>query len=458
MKASGERPQKSGGVTRRNVVLGSIAAVAGLLAEPKESGDGLITLSPRPTDLEMPISGFLDEITPVAHFFVRCHTYIPDVTLSEWRLQIGGLVERPLSLTLSDLKTFPRFELVSVLECAGNGRSFYSPRVAGAQWSFGAVGNARWGGVRFRDVLQKAGIAPGATQLLMDGADVPLGTMPAFQRTVSIGKGMHPDTMLAWEMNGAPLTREHGFPLRLVAPGWASDSWVKWLKRVEVLDHEFEGFWMKTAYRHPTKPVAPGGTVDPAEMAPVTDLKVKSFIAAPVDWALPGPVVVEGVAWSNANPVTRVDVSVNNGGAWAPATLLGHRKKYGFRRWSYKWHAGEGSYDLIARATNAAGQTQPLQEEWNPNGYLWNVAQARRIVIAKRQPSAPAVFRPENSAAPPAYKTACFGCHDEHMMIQQHLTRTQWDREVAKMSGWGAPIKAEDKDELIDYLSSRFKP
>jgi sulfite oxidase len=458
MKPSNQRPRSRGGITRRNVLLGSATALASLLAKPKESGSGLITLSPRPTDLEMPVSGFLDEITPVEHFFVRCHTYIPDVSLSDWRLQIGGLVDRPLSLTLSDLKTFPRFELVSVLECAGNGRSFYSPRVAGAQWSFGAVGNARWSGVRLRDVLQKAGLAPGAAQLLMSGADVPLGKMPEFQRTVPVEKGLHGDTMLAWEMNGKPLTREHGFPLRLVVPGWASDSWVKWIKHIDVLDHEFEGFWMKSAYRHPAKPVAPGDAVDPADMVPVTDLNVKSVIAAPTDWSMPGTVIVEGVAWSNANSVTKVDVSVNNGSTWAPATLPGDSTKYGFRRWAYKWHASEGSYDLIARATNSAGQTQPLQEEWNPNGYLWNVAQSRRITITRSKPPAPAISQPADSVASTGYKTACFGCHDEHMMIQQHLTRAQWDREITKMSGWGAPIRAENRDEVIDYLSSRFKP
>jgi DMSO/TMAO reductase YedYZ molybdopterin-dependent catalytic subunit len=144
-----------------------------------------------------------------------------------------------------------------VLECAGNGRSFYQPNVAGAQWRFGSVGNARWTGVRFKDVLEKAGVNRTATQLLLDGADVPLVKMPKFRRTIEVAKAMHADTLLAWEMNGKPLTADHGFPLRVIAPGWASDSWVKWLTRIELLDHDFDGFWMTTAYRHPSQQVAP---------------------------------------------------------------------------------------------------------------------------------------------------------------------------------------------------------
>jgi DMSO/TMAO reductase YedYZ molybdopterin-dependent catalytic subunit len=446
-------------ITRRNLLFAGAAALLSRTARPAdEQSAGLITLSPRPADLEMPVEGFVDEITPVEHFFVRSHTYVPEVKESDWKLVVDGLVERPLTLTLADLKRFPRSELVSVLECAGNGRSFYSPPVAGAQWRFGSVGNARWSGVRLRDVLQKAGLKPGATQLLLDGADVPLGRMPDFQRTLAVEKGLHEDTLLAWEMNGKPLTSQHGFPLRVIAPGWAGDSWVKWLQHIEVLDHEFDGFWMKTAYRHPANPVPPGTAVDPKDMVPVTDLNVKSVIARPGDWATPGFVTVEGVAWSNAAPVTKVEVSVDSDGNWKPATLAGKATQYGFRRWTYNWRAEEGSHTLISRATNAAGQTQPLQQEWNPNGYLWNVAQPRPVLVATAKPPAPAIAQPSEPTPPGAYRTACFGCHDDHMMRQQHLTRAQWDREVTKMSGWGAGVRPENRDALLDYLSSVFKP
>jgi sulfite oxidase len=446
-------------LTRRSLLFASTAALWARPARPaEEQRAGMITLSPRPLDLEMPLDGFVDEITPVEHFFVRSHTYIPEVKLPEWKLVVDGLVERPLTLTLADLKRLPRSELVGVLECAGNGRSFYSPTVAGAQWRFGSVGNARWSGVRLRDVLQKAGLKPGASHLLMDGADVPLGKMPDFQRTLPVEKGRHEDTLLAWEMNGKPLTAEHGFPLRVIAPGWAGDSWIKWLQHIEVLDHEFDGFWMKTAYRHPAKPVAPGTAVDPKDMVPVADLNVKSVIARPGEWTAPGLVTVQGVAWSNAAPVTGVEVSVDSGSSWKPAALTGKKTRYGFRRWTYNWHAEEGPHALISRATNAAGQTQPLQEEWNPNGYLWNVAQPRSVLVAAVRPPAAPVSPPAEEAPSANYKASCFVCHDEHMMRQQHLTRAQWDREVAKMTGWGAAVKPENREALLDYLSSNFKP
>ncbi len=299
----------------------------------------LITISPAPRDLEMPVEDFIDEITPVEHFFVRCHTMIPQVKLADWKLEIAGLVERPVFLTLADLKRFPRAELVSVLECAGNGRSFYRPTVAGAQWRFGSVGNARWTGVRLKDVLEKCGVKPAATQLLLDGADVPFVKMPKFQRTLEIAKAMHPDTLLAWEMNGKPLTSDHGFPLRVIAPGWASDSWIKWLTRIELLDHDFDGFWMKTAYRHPAQHVAPGTAVDPKDMIPVTNLNVKSVIARPGEWAAPGVVTVQGVAWSNASPVSKVEISTDAGKTWSPANFTGKPTKYGFRRFVYTWEA-----------------------------------------------------------------------------------------------------------------------
>ena len=418
----------------------------------------MITISPRPTDLEMPVDGFMDAVTPVEHFFVRSHTLVPAVNERDWKLEIDGLVERRLTLTLADLKRFPRSELVSVLECAGNGRSFYTPPVAGAQWHFGSVGSARWSGVRLSDVLKKAGLKPGASQLLLDGADVPLGKMPDFQRTVPVEKALHEDTLLAWEMNGKPLTAAHGFPLRLIAPGWAGDSWVKWLQHIEVLDHEFDGFWMKTAYRHPKNPVAPGTAVDPKDMVPVTDLNVKSVIARPEDWTRPGLVTVQGVAWSNAAPVTRVEVSVDAGSSWKQATLTGKASKYGFRQWTWSWRAEAGQHTLISRATNSAGQQQPLQEEWNPNGYLWNVAQPRSVLVADVRPAVPPISQPAEQTPPDSYKAACFACHDEHMMRQQHLTRAQWDREVTKMTGWGAEVKPEQRDSLLDYLSSGFKP
>lgn len=447
-------------INRRTMLAGAIAAVLPRISWAADQADlsRMIVRSPRPEDLEMPLDGFTEWITPIDRFFVRCHTYTPKVNLSQWSLKIDGLVEHPMALTMDDLKKLPRVELVAVVECAGNGRSFYRPRVPGAQWAFGSVGNARWTGVRLRDVLQKAGIKDSALQILFDGADVPIGKMPDFQRTIPTAKALDPDTLLAYEMNGQTLPVEHGFPLRVIAPGWASDSWVKWVQHIEVLDHEFEGFWMKSAYRHPTHPVPPGTAVDASEMVPVTDLNVKSVIAVPAAWAKPGPVRVQGTAWSNTSPVSKVDVSTDGGQNWKAAKLMGPETKYGWRIWHYDWKPVEGKYTLMSRATNRAGQTQPLAQEWNPPGYLWNVAQPVSMTISAQAPSSDAVDTAAETVFPDGYKTACFGCHDEHMMQQQRLTGAQWDRELNKMTGWGAPLKAEDRESILNYLSNRFKP
>ena len=185
---------------------------------PRPEKSGMIVRSVRPEDLEMPLEGFQSYITPVEHFFVRSHHYEPKVDLATWRLEIDGEVGNKLSLTMDDLRKMPKVEFVSVLECAGNGRGFYSPMVPGLQWRQGSVGNGRWGGVRLADVLKRAGVKPSGRELLMDGADVPVGTMPEFKRTITLKKALDPNTILAYEMNGQTIPNQHGFPLRLSRP------------------------------------------------------------------------------------------------------------------------------------------------------------------------------------------------------------------------------------------------
>jgi len=420
-----------------------MAGVASRLRAAADTDPALmIVRSPKPTDLEMPLSGFNDAITPIERFFVRCHTYTPQVDLKAWNLKVEGLVTRPVTLAMAELKKLPRVELVTVVECAGNGRSFYQPRVPGTQWAYGSVGNGKWTGVRLKDVLAKAGVKDSAKHVLFDGADEPLGKMEDFRRSIPIEKAMDPDTMLAFAMNGQELPVQHGFPLRVVVPGWASDSWVKWLTRIEVLDHEYDGFWMKTAYRHPPKPVAPGTAVDPAQMVPVTDLGVKSVIATPLLGPVVGlPVKISGAAWSNASPVVGVDVSVDGGKTWNAAALGKDLGRYSWRLFETSWTPRvEGEYVIMSRARNAAGAVQPMEQEWNPSGYLWNVV--HRV--------------PVQFAYPPGYREACLSCHDGHMMVQQRLTRAQWEREVDKMVRWGAPVKAEQREGILQYLE-RFK-
>ena len=209
-------------ILRRNFLL---LAGAGLLRGEDRPKRDMLVRSVRPEDLEMPLSGFSDYITPIEHFFVRTHVYMPKVDVNSWRLKVEGEVATPLTLTIEELKKLAPVEMVSVAECAGNGRGLYEPPVPGLQWGTGAVGNGRWRGVRLADVLKRAGIKETAKDILFDGADVPLGTMPDFQRSVPIKKALDSNTILAYEMNGETLPGKHGFPLRVIAPGWASDSW-----------------------------------------------------------------------------------------------------------------------------------------------------------------------------------------------------------------------------------------
>src|SRR5437660_987661 len=202
-----------------------LSAAPALALRGAESG--FIIRSHNPEDFEMPLDGFSTWITPAEHFFVRTHLYKPTVDANQWRLKVGGQVSNALTLEMADLKKLPRVELVSVIECAGNGRSFYQPTVTGLQWRYGAVANVRWTGVRLGDVLKKAGMKSSTKEILFNGADVPMGTMPDFVRTVPVAKAMHPDTLLAYEMNGGPIPASHGFPLRLIVPGWAGDSWAE---------------------------------------------------------------------------------------------------------------------------------------------------------------------------------------------------------------------------------------
>ena len=317
----------------------------------------------------------------------------------------------------------------------------------GVPWRYGAVGNGRWAGVRLADVLRRANFPPAVKHVLFNGADVGTGNAPDFARSIPLEKAMHADTLLAYEMNGAPLAPSHGFPLRVVAPGWAGDSWVKWLVEIQGLEHEYDGFFMKTAYRHPVKPVAPGTAVDPAAMEPVTELGVKSVIASPAEGETlgPGPVAIRGAAWSGEAPVARVDVSTDGGRTWQAAALGKDQARYGWRLWQVRWTPpAKGGHVLMARATDARGRTQPLEAAWNPSGYLWNAVHQVRVEAA--------------APFPKNVKAACVGCHGEDMIAGQRLTRAQWEREVDKMVKWGAVVKPEDRAAIVEFLAGEFGP
>jgi DMSO/TMAO reductase YedYZ molybdopterin-dependent catalytic subunit len=345
----------------------------------------LIVRSLRPEDLETPVGLLNSYITPKELFYVRHHSYAPKVNLADWKLLVDGEVNQALTLTLDDLKKLPKATVTVTLECAGNGRSFYDPPVAGIQWEKGAVGTARFAGARLADVLKKAGAKPTGKYVALNGADKPVGKQPDFIRNLPMDKALHPDTILAYEMNGEPLPPLHGFPLRAIAPGWEGAYAVKWLSHVQVIDKEHEGFFVKTAYRYPNKRVAPGAAVDAKDMEPLTGLVVKSFINSPLEGAnlKPGRVRITGFAWAGESSIAKVDVSMDNGASWVQARLGKEREKYTWQSFEYEFAITKpGSYLLMSRAMDLQGRVQPVAPQWNPSGYLWNVIDKVRIHVA----------------------------------------------------------------------------
>lgn len=427
---------------------------------------GMIVRSTRPEDLEMPIEGFKDDITPVERLFVRSHHYTPKVNLATWKLKIGGLVDKPVELTFEQIQKLPKVEVVAVMECAGNGRGFFRPSMAGLQWEHGAVGNVRWGGVKLADVLKLAGVSTNGVEVLFDGADVPVGQQSDFQRSIPLTKALSPETMLAYELNNEPLPTSHGFPLRVVVPGWASDSWVKWVTGITVLDKPFEGFYMKTAYRAPAGPVRPGSAVDPSLMQPVTKLHPKSVITFPEHNAqvkVGETLNFRGVVWSGSgHPVTLGKISLDGGSTWEDVRPITYNGPYAWRTVGFTWQPpAEGYYRILLRAGDHTGETQPHIQSWNPSGYGWNVTHSIGIEVVKdvKETPAPAAVETATAAPPPAsFKTTCVTCHEDNVIKQQKLSKTQWDREIDKMVRWGAKVKPDDRATILDYLSKTYPP
>jgi len=332
----------------------------------------------RPFDAETPVRELASFLTPNHRFFVRSHFGPPPaeaVSEANWRLHVGGLVERPNTFTLKELRQFPSTTVTAVVQCSGNGRAFHRPTVPGVQWERGAVGNAHWTGVRLRDLLQQAGVQEGARHVQLQGADRPVvSSVPLFIRSIPLAKALHPDTLLAYEMNGRPLPLLHGTPLRVITPGWMADSCTKWLTEITVQAEEAAGYYMQTAYRVPAQPVEPGeAAYGPA--IPVEEMPVKSLLTAPQEGDLVrvGPVTVQGVAWSGESRVAMVEVSMDEGRTWESVRLLGDDRRYAWRQWQLVWNAKTpGPVTILCRATDAQGNRQPALSPWNPSGFLWN--------------------------------------------------------------------------------------
>lgn len=333
---------------------------------------GLVVHSEQPLNAELPPHALSGDLTPTDQFFRRNHFPVPDLTGEHWRLRVGGLVREPLELDLADLRRLGGQSTVATLECAGNGRNLFSPPVEGARWDLGAVSSARWTGVPLADVLALAGIAPQAREVVFRGADS--GTVDGvaepirYERSLSVADALGAGALLVYEMNGAPLLARHGFPVRLVVPGWYAVASVKWLTDIEVTDEPFTGYFQDTHYVYEWQ--RDGQRV----REPVRLQLVRALITAPASGRrLPaGDLDIGGVAWSGAGPVSRVEVRVRDG-QWQDARLVGRPEPYGWQRWELS-AAGlpPGPAVIRARAYDAAGRDQLTKPEWNWLGYGGN--------------------------------------------------------------------------------------
>jgi sulfite oxidase len=348
--------------------------------------DGMILRSFRFVDLETPVEYFDTWLTPIPHFFVRNHMHEPsELDPRDWRLSIGGEVDKPLTLSLDDLSKLQAHSVVNTLECAGNGRSLQRPQVPGVQWGKGAVSTARFSGPRLRDVLDRAGVKSTGKHVMFRGLDEVPGKVPPFIRSIPIQKALDADTLIATHMNGSPLTKHHGFPARALVPGWIGAASCKWLTEIKLLENEFAGNFMSPAYRFPNQPVQPGDAVKPEDTHPLTALSVKSVIAGPSDGATvkPGRVVVHGAAWAGEADIAKVEISTDSGTTWNPTTLGHDQAHYAWRLWSFDLKVVKpGSYTIFSRATDTQGRAQPSYPVWNPSGYLYNAVDQVKIHVS----------------------------------------------------------------------------
>lgn len=323
----------------------------------------LIVRSTEPLNIETPLAALEGTITPLPLFFVRNNDTIPEIAPEDWALRIDGLVERPYTLTYDELRRLPSVSYVAVLQCCGNGRARFADgerQAEGLQWEDGAVGNAEWVGVPVRLLLDRAGVAACAVQAECIGGDEQRTT-----RGVEVAK-LREDAILAYAMNGAPLSRLHGGPVRLIVPGWGGINAIKWIVGMRILDCESESVYNQQKYIM----LSEDGELE----GKVRELVVNSLISnlTPGMKLQPGPQVIRGFAWSPHGGVERVDLSTDGGATWQPARLLADLGPHSWRQFEWIWEATPGSHIIAARATDASGQTQPERVPFNHHGYLMN--------------------------------------------------------------------------------------
>lgn len=355
---------------------------------------GLSLLGDRPLVAETPEGLLDDDTTPIERFFIRNNGQMPELPqdLDSWKLRIDGEVTTPIEITLGELKRrFPQHTYRMVLECGGNGRSFFQPQTRGNPWTNGGVGCAEWIGVSLADVLKAAGPKPGAKYTAHYGADPHLSGdtgKETLSRGMPLEKAMEPHCLLVFGMNGQPLPAIHGGPLRLVVPGWPGSLSHKWLTKITLRDREHDGQGMTgTSYRVPNRPMVPGGKVDEANFRILESMPTRSIVTSPKNGTrLPAgarEVALRGAAWSGDLSVSQVDVSADGGQTWTKATLSQPKNRYDWQRWTATLRLpSDGYFELWTRAIDSEGRAQPhVATNWNPQGYGGNAMHRVAVLV-----------------------------------------------------------------------------
>ena len=337
-------------------------------------------MTENPLNAETPIESLRTWITDNEVFFKRNQGQFPEgpIDLATWSLAIDGLVQKELTLGFEDILSLPKVEMANTLECSGNGRSLLKQKASGNPWTVGGVGNAVWGGIWLKDILNKAGLKSNAKHVCFEGFDIPKGKAQIkFIRSIPIEKAIE-STILAYEMNGEPLPLEHGFPLRALALGWTGANSVKWLTKITLIAAPVKGFFMDKVYRIFQK------GEDPSSGEVVTGISIKSIITQPTqdERLLTGVIPIRGAAYAGENSVKHVEISVDNGQSWNPAKLIGLDVPYAWRHWEYLWETNNsGTVSIMSRAISTSGEQQPDTARWNVFGYCNNGVEEHAVTV-----------------------------------------------------------------------------